>query len=405
MSLIFSQVCDSPRLHKGKPVITLESSDLCSAAASVTPDQPAAATAATTTTSTPRATAAQHHSVVTWTWQQAFTRIVEWSHDSGSEVRGEGSLVGSHASPNDPTPTAERHDNTTIIVTTQTHRTTEAIPETSETIKPWLVTDAAMASTSSWVNDQVGVDQRRDADAVRAPGVFCFWLFAGSVMLCFASAACTLVTLARFIIWYRTVFDPLSEMMRGGGREGGRLLTCSRRTEVLELYRSVLYVSREGERATEREDGGTERLSVTLEPTGGGGRETRGEGGGGAERGVYRKTIFRLFSKQEEIDGWWDVMEDYQVTAEDRGKRGGEGRVDGGGAVAKKRYSVILREEREEAGGGREELDWVVGGWQVRNGDEVRGEENRSSWGEWLGHYLPSMPWGVTTPPEGEAAK
>lgn len=196
---------------------------------------------------------------------------------------------------------------------------------------------------------------------------------------------------------------------RAGGDEGVRLLMYNRREEkeaaggVKALYRSVLFIHREGE-ATERTDvqggeGGTERVLVTPEPAGGE-AETR-EQGRGENSGVYRKTLFRLISKEEAVEGWRDVMEECWVSSEDGGGRDEVvERERSRGDVSRKSYSIILREEREETGGGREELDWIVGGWEVKRGG---GEEPRSSWGEWLAHYFPSMPWGVTTPPEGEA--
>lgn len=187
---------------------------------------------------------------------------------------------------------------------------------------------------------------------------------------------------------------------------------------VMALYRSVLFVHREAGEGVEREHGaeggegeGKESLFVTLKPAGGGATGVEdGERSGREERGVHKKTLYRLLSREEEIEGWRDVMEECRVSKED-GSRRGDGqhrgmdrlRSRGGEGVSKKRYSVILREEREEAGGGKEELDWVVGGWEVRREGAQTGEEPRSSWGEWLAYYLPSMPWAVSTPSETEA--
>lgn len=293
-----------------------------------------------------------------------------------------------------------------------------SVPSTATSTTPnlWVVTTTAW--TPLWVIDE---DARGKIRAIGGARVFCFWLFAGCLLLCVASAACILATLVRLVFWYRRVYKPLSMMLarRGGGGEVVSLLTYSRSEGkevagaaggggVMALYRSVLFINREEEETAEREGekGGearNEKLLVTLEPTGGGAmRKEEGERGGREEKGVYRKTLYRLFSKEEELEGWSSVREECQVSAEGGGGRRGEGRS--GGEVSRKSYSVILREEREEAGGGREEVDWVVGGWEVKQGREG-GEEPRSSWGEWLAHYLPSMPWGVTTPPEGEAAQ
>ncbi|XP_039996670.1 platelet glycoprotein Ib alpha chain [Xiphias gladius] len=364
-------------------------------------------------------------SVFTWSWSQTMTRFIEGSGHPGAKR----SSVPTRTSVTHPSfpavrPTLESLANMTTAAPTKPG-TTESVPSTVTTPKLQEVTTPATAEVTpvpipSWViNGAVSGQQHGKSGAVGAAGVFCFWLFAACVLLCVASLACILATLARLVVWYRRVYKPLSVALarRGGGSEAMRMLTYSKREEkevaggggVMALYRSVLFIHREGGERMEREgegagEGGKERLLVTLEPTGTGEvkREAEGERGGREERGVYRKTLYRLLSKEEEIEGWRDVMEECRVSAEDVGGKGG------GGGVSRKRYSVILREERGEAGQGREELDWVVGGWEVKRGggEEVgRGEEPRSSWGEWLAHYLPSMPWGVTMPPEGEAAQ
>lgn len=463
MVVICSQVCDSPQRHKGKPVISLEETDLCSLnewgpagdfyQPIVTTSSYVTTTAATTipatitvssprpprpppptTTTTPAAAApttdtsafvelhTEYHRVVTWSWYQSFTRFIEWSEFSGSKLVGSRDLV-THAALPIVRPSTESPASlmtTTVETTKSVHSTVTSTTQRLQVVAKTIPTEATTTSTPS-----LG-----QIIAVRGAGVFCLWLFAGCLLLCVASAACILATWATLVIWYRRVYKPLSVTMarrrRGGGGEGVRLLTISRTEEkevaggggVMALYRSVLFIHREGGEAMEREDGGNEseggggkeRLLVTLGPTGGGGatRAEEGERKGRVERGVYRKTLYRLLSKEKEIEGWRDVMEECRVSAEDGGRRGG-GRDEGkerersGGGVSRKCYSVILREEREEAGAGREELDWVVGGWEVKSGGG--GEEPRSSWGEWLAHYLPSMPWGVTTPPEGEAAQ
>ncbi|KAI3376421.1 hypothetical protein L3Q82_016442 [Scortum barcoo] len=483
-----SVVCDSPRWHKSKPVTSLEESELCSPATefgptgdfyqpiiTFPPDKtttaatilatiklttppmtitPTTATSPFPTTSAPPATPPAfveelhtvYHRVVTWSWYQTITRFIEWSNYSRSVISEAPRILTvqptlptvrrSTESPIKPFPTTTSVPSTTTSTTPNFQTTTTtSVPSTTTSTTPNFQTTTT-TTVPSWVIDEHGGQQRGKISAVVGAGVFCLWLFAGCLLLCVASAVCILVTLARLVIWYRRVYKPLCVMLtrRGRGSEGIRLLTYDRREEemtgggggggVMALYRSVLFINREGEEAMEGNDGGRdgegggeggqERLLVTLEPTGGGGAMTREEGErkGREERGVYRKTLYRVLSKEEEIEGWRDVMEECQISAEDGGRRGGGGaegmdRERRAGRVSSKRYSVILREEREEAGGGREELDWVVGGWEVKGGGgggEDR-EEPRSSWGEWLAHHLPSLPWGVTTPPEGEAAQ
>ncbi|KAF7645206.1 hypothetical protein LDENG_00208450 [Lucifuga dentata] len=457
-----SVVCDSPEEQRGKAVVRLEESDLCSPpptgdaatgpqhepttaaasansmttsasananamslTASATATPPQAVPARTTSLVSPTAAVlvyTQHHSTVTW--YHTFTRRIEWSHHSGSEVRGDGS--GSHAM------TSTKH---TFAVDHASSATT-SIPEPAETsLLPVSTKTTVVVVTPTPIPLPVTFDptgsQRHRGIVVAGAGLFCLWLFAGCVLLCTASGVCTAVTLARLVSWYRTVYRPIRAKLDGrrkGGEEGVRLLMCSMRGQeevqqevggaegVMALYRSVLFISREGGEEEERGDGGggeRERVFIKLESAENGG-ETREEVAGRKEeeRGVYRKTLHRVFSREEELEGWRDVTEACLAAEEggmDGERRGGGGRGGGGGGgVSRKRYSVILREEREEAEQDRAEVEWVVGGWEVTRGGRGKGEEGegpRSSWGEWLAHYLPSMPWEVATPPESEATQ
>ncbi len=461
MVVLCSQVCDSPQLHKGTPVLSLGESDLCSpatapgptgiympttastrhkttaVAATIPPPPPPPPTTTTTTpttapTPTVVATPAfkelhtEYYKVVTWSKLHLYTRLVQWSEYSGSVVRSERPLVEQRTSTAHPSistviPSTESPVEKTTIVTSMPTETTKYVPS----VAPKIQVVSLTTTVPSWVIDEPGSVRRSKISDVRGAGVFCFWLFAACLLLCIASAVCILVILVSLITWYRKLYKPLSVALARSGRigEAVRLLTYSGNEEkevsggegVKALYRSVLFIEREREEAVETEDGGKggevtgrkERFLVPLEPTGG--REATEEQGGIEERGVYKKTMYRLVSKEEEIDGWRDIMEECRVSPEDkerRGERKDEG-VDGGrsrGGVSRKRYSVILREEREEVEGGREGLEWVVGGWEVkREGERQEWEEPRSSWGELLSHYLPSMPWGVAAPPEGEA--
>ncbi|XP_077962042.1 uncharacterized protein gp1ba [Gasterosteus aculeatus] len=339
-----------------------------------------------TTASTPTVPPPTLVTTPTWPRSEPVTRFTEGSEDLGSEVRGELPL--------------EEVFLTELPVETKKQTTTCALtpPLASSGIVP----------------------------PGRGAGGFCLWLLAGGLLLGGGAAACLLATLVRMIIWYQKVYRPMWEALakRRASGEVGRLLAYKRNGErevaggggVMALYRSVLFVQREGttetlggamERGGEEggamkrggeEGGAMERggeegkqpLLVTPEP-----RREEGEVEGREEKGVYRKTLYRLCSKEEDLEGWRAVMEECRVSADEGGRRHGGGTI--GGGVSRKCYSVILREKREEAGGRREDVDWVVGGWEVKGG---RGEEEGPSWGEWLIHYLPSMPWSVTTPPE-----
>ncbi|XP_015224535.1 PREDICTED: platelet glycoprotein Ib alpha chain-like [Cyprinodon variegatus] len=428
-----SLVCDSPQEHQGKPVLSLEESDLCPTvdelespgdfyvpinAAPNTPTTPEPTTylppvvPSTTdpTTSEYMTTwfpelSADYTRVVTWSWYQTFTSLLEWSYHSGSEIRKETLFVRSVAQTTDSIPKTSRSSTSAFIATTDIpstilSTTVQTVPTdpTTEAITEWIPTLVSFPSPVIWRKFKV--------NSAGGGGVFCIWLFAGCLLLCIASATCILVTVMNMLIWYKKVYKPLSLTLqrRVRSREGVALLSNAVPVDkgVVAHYQSLLFVHREGGDIVEG-DGRNQGQIITVNLTAG---EETGDGKGADGRGVYRKTMYRLLSREEEIDGWREVVEECQVSAEDGGKKTGirterEPKGDAGVAVSKKRYSVILREEREEAEGGREELDWVVGGWEVKRGAE---EVPRSSWGEWLAEYLPSMPWGLTAPSEEEAA-
>lgn len=82
---------------------------------------------------------------------------------------------------------------------------------------------------------------------------------------------------------------------------------------------------------------------------------------------VFRKTLYRVISREEEIEGWKEVVENcWGMVERDKGRR--EGEVERG----KTRYSLILREERGSVMEGRKgETEWLVGEWEMRG----RGQE------------------------------
>ncbi|KAL4008456.1 hypothetical protein ACER0C_002308 [Sarotherodon galilaeus] len=442
-----SVVCDAPRQHKGTPVTNLEESDLClesgphgdfyqpttqySFYPSTSPPVP------DPSTSSPRDSTTfvdlyTMHTTITRSWYEVITRLIERSEYSHKAITTETS-VGLHDLTTYSTTSTAGHltkTQTIPVETTTAIALTTTLPTTTTTTMKIVTTTTTEATTAyeALTTTKSSPDEKQEHEKLissRPAGVFCMWLFAGCLLLCVASAVCILVTLANMVIWYRRVYKPLCLRLarRRGGSEGLMLLTYDRvegkevgGEGVMALYRSVLLVHREAGEGMQREDvgergegDGKQGQLVILKPAGGGAtREEEGERSGKEERAVYKKTLYRLLSKEEEIEGWRDVVEECRVSEEDGGQKGDQGRERersrGGEGVSKKRYSVILREERQDVGGGKEELDWVVGGWEVKRGGAETEEEPRSSWGEWLAHYLPSMPWGVTTPPEAEAA-
>lgn len=80
---------------------------------------------------------------------------------------------------------------------------------------------------------------------------------------------------------------------------------------------------------------------------------------------VFRKTFYRLISREEEIEGWTEVQENcWQMTEQEKERRGG------GVERIKTHYSLILREERGSVMEGRkEEAEWLVGEWEMSGGN------------------------------------
>ncbi|XP_069543779.1 platelet glycoprotein Ib alpha chain-like [Brachyistius frenatus] len=415
--IVESVVCDSPPRHRGRPVVGLDESDLCSPA---TEPDPTGVSYQPISSSPYQTTAPPTVPATTYLPPPPPPTVPATTYLPPPPPP---TVPATTYLPPPPPPTVPATTYLppppppTVPATTYLPPPPPTVPATTYLLtvgastgsptKPVLTTSTS-TSVSPWASNEASGVRRGEKRPAGGAGVFCVWLLAACLLLCAASAAgvlATLVTLVRLVVWYRRVDEELARSR--GGRDTLMLLSRMKEKEVAgvgggvtALYRSVLFVHREGGEAVEGEDGGeggVERLAGK-----GGGDPTREEGGGGG-RGVYRKTLYRLISKEEAIEGWRDVMEECQVSAEGGGGGGGRDRRSrGGGGASKKHYSVILREEREEAGGGREELDWVVGGWEVKRGG---GEGPRSSWGEWLAHYLPGMPWGVTTPREDEAAQ
>ncbi|KAK3547801.1 hypothetical protein QTP86_031444, partial [Hemibagrus guttatus] len=71
---------------------------------------------------------------------------------------------------------------------------------------------------------------------------------------------------------------------------------------------------------------------------------------------VFRKTLYRVISQEEEIEDWKEVEEIcWGMTERDKGRR------EGGAERRKTRYSLILREERESVMEGRKgDTEWLV---------------------------------------------
>lgn len=446
---VYSVECDSPEWHKNTAVINLDESALCSSettvlgppgdflqplimwtstvtnpvtVAAATPSPPMATSTTTDASSSSASTAtswttqtqlsiAGHSYSVPWSWYESFTVLMTWTQlstigVSQTEHRTSTApltLQNKDPTTNPATPTERTTFKPSTIRSNEDHLTQPTI-----TTSPLVVNSVAQASTSKSVR------------------VFCFWLFAACLMVCVTFMVCVLLTVVRLITWYKTLYKPLNTLFvkLSGGGERVRLLTSDSKVLVEELveekglsthYRSVLFVHTEGKASEEvheeekeaKPHREVEELPVTLELTGIHRAPERGAQRGNVKEAlVYRKTLHRVIGKEGELGAFRDVKEECWMTAR-AGKKEGElkgeemdyARI--GETNSGKCYSLILRENVEQAEGGKEEVDWVIGGWRFKRGGGD--EEPGISWGQWLADYLPRMPWGLTTSPEGRA--
>lgn len=145
--------------------------------------------------------------------------------------------------------------------------------------------------------------------------------------------------------------------------------------ETQPVFRSVLFISKgseegeadewkRGRRNEEKKKETDTQTKIDLLPTVTQHREQETETKENQE--VFRKTLYRMISREEEIEGWKEVEENrWGMTERDKGRR--EERM----VKGKTRYSLILREERGSVTEGREgETEWLVGEWEIRGGGQ-----------------------------------
>lgn len=270
--------------------------------------------------------------------------------------------------------------------------------------------------------------------------IWCTWLFAGLLLLCLLSALSSCL-LALGLMWiYFTLYKPLVKGLANGTDADTHLLDYHVKSNSYELegygiglapmdssggvqatFRSVLFIAKgsEGEEVEEKEKGketdenekggedekqkehregykagaasfaGTE-LGITNVGTGVAVVKRRNQKEGEMRSGVeskevFRKTLYRVFSREEEIEGWREVEEHWE--GECGTKEGGERKdsrkrisvVGRTGVERKTRYSLILREEKTEGECGAQEmgLEWLVGAWEMGG---IGGGMNEEGW-------------------------
>ncbi|XP_062872065.1 platelet glycoprotein Ib alpha chain [Trichomycterus rosablanca] len=227
---------------------------------------------------------------------------------------------------------------------------------------------------------------------------WCWWLFITFLLLSILSGIFSCVLFLWLIVTYIKLYRPIKRQLFTTRRnetvtlmrykttgEGETSMTDEVQEklvpflpqkmirDVQPVFRSVLFISKEDEGD---EDGGENTgsagydaatkielvPSVTLR---------RGAGEGGTDRKeVFRKTLYRVISREEEIDGWKEVEKSSWGVAQSAGA----------GSEGKTRYSLILREERGGTVEDRKsEVEWLMGEWEM--GGAGGGGMNQGSWG------------------------
>ncbi|XP_067227397.1 platelet glycoprotein Ib alpha chain [Chanodichthys erythropterus] len=207
----------------------------------------------------------------------------------------------------------------------------------------------------------------RDVDGRMLP--WCWWLFAGFVLLCVLSALTSCFLFLWLLRNYLTIYRRLKRHSLARLASDGVILRayrCAENTQTREnegesvsflaleqikdvqaVFRSVLFINQREEQygasETERKDVSSkiEAVSVADEA-----RDKEQEPLVSGE--VFRKTLYRVISQEEEADGWREEEERWVQSRE--------------GTTA--RYSLILREDR----GRQQEMQWVVGEWELAEG-------------------------------------
>lgn len=196
---------------------------------------------------------------------------------------------------------------------------------------------------------------------------WCWWLFAGFVLLCVLSA----LTSSFLFLWllrnYLTVYQRLKRHRSARLDRDGVILRAYRCTEntrtrenegesvsflalqqikdVQAVFRSVLFINQREEQYEETKGKAvSSKIEVVSEVDEGSDKEREPMMSGE----VFRKTLYRVISREEEADGWRQEEERWVQSAE--------------GTTA--RYSLILREDR----GPQLETQWVVGEWKMGDG-------------------------------------
>lgn len=307
-----------------------------------------------------------------------------------------------------------------LTTTTTTSRITTTLPFTADLTS----TKTDQQSIFAWSHGHAGAR------------IWCTWLFAGLLLLCLLSALSSCV-LALGLLWiYFTLYQPLAKRVAnaedaqnhlldyhakrnsdGLGGYGMGLAPIDLSGGVQATFRSVLLITKGNERegVEEKKNG---KMTQENELGGGNEKEHRegekaeaatlartevgitdvetgvavvkrrnqreGEMRGGVEsKEVFRKTLYRVVSREEEIEGWREVEEHWEKdcgTKKEDELKGSRKRISimGAGVERKTCYSLILREKTEGECGAQEiGPEWLVGEWEMGG---ICGGMNEGGW-------------------------
>ncbi|XP_028835898.1 platelet glycoprotein Ib alpha chain isoform X2 [Denticeps clupeoides] len=274
---------------------------------------------------------------------------------------------------------------TTELTTKPTKPNQPTTEHHSEPTKPnWSTTDQIII-TSLVETTSVPMPGRLLSPAWARP--WCLWLFVGSLILCVFSALWSSL-LGIWLVWaYLTFYRLLAKRTASDAQACAILLgsveretsqPSSREEGAHAMFRSVLFITKGGEEEEEGEKQNQSRTEVTASRMELSGKEEVVEERtveGRGQKDVFRKTLYRVFSREEEIEGWREVEESWEAqgaTEEGRDQENIPMRRSGdGGRERNRRYTLILREEALEQGAQRE-VEWLVGEWEMGRGSVGR---------------------------------
>ncbi|KAI5096163.1 platelet glycoprotein Ib alpha chain-like, partial [Silurus meridionalis] len=288
-----------------------------------------------------------------------------------------------------PTSTPTAVSIPTTPTSTPTYNPTST-PKTAESSSTPIPTTIATIKSVTMVTGQAkGVVSEISSGQSSVP--WCWWLFITVLLLCIFSAIFACMLFLWLILMYITLYRPIKRQchciqgvaLKAYRVTAGESVTMNRTkeekvallpTEMIQetqpVFRSVLFITKgedDGE-ADDKTEGtgnkeeenkrGTDAVSkIVLCPAVTLHRETETKD----RKEVFRKTFYRVISREEELKGWREVEENcLGITERDKGRE--EIAVE----REKTRYSLILREERGSVMEDRRgETEWLVGEWEM----------------------------------------